>query len=230
MKKQHTFLRGSAVIVVGVVSFFTLTASRSAVAQVGGWVPSTVSNSGEKLSNEGQKSATLPDLTDFASLQKVFHQEEGSVRLVALLSASCPYCIKGYRYMRKILDEVSDERLRMYVVWEPMLSGDTKALSYEMSKKVIDPRMVYQAWDGERITGKTWTRVMLDGDERWFANGPAWDVYFLYSADAKWGKSQPSVPTYWQHQGAGSRELMLNYKKLKAKIEELLVRRDDKAN
>ncbi len=101
-------------------------------------MPSTVSNSSEKLSNEGQKSATLPDLTDFASLRKVFHQEEGSVRLVALLSASCPYCIKGYRYMRKILDEVSDERLRMYVVWEPMLSGDTKALSYELIDLWID--------------------------------------------------------------------------------------------
>jgi len=38
----------------------------------------------------------------------------------------------------------------------------------------------------------------------------------------KWDEDKPSVPGYWQHQGAGTAELMLNYSKLKSKIEEFL--------
>lgn len=166
------------------------------------------------------------DLTSFADLGEAFNQDRGSVRLVALLSASCGYCIKGYRYMRKLLDEIPDERLKMYVVWEPMLSGDTRKLSEKMARKAEDPRMVYQAWDEARITGEAWTRVMLDGDDRWSATGPAWDVYYLYGADVEWTEDAPSVPDYWQHQGAGSSELVLNYNVLKAEIESFLAQAD----
>ena len=45
------------------------------------------------------------DLEKFGDLSAAFNEQEGDVRLVALLSASCGYCIKGYRYMRKLLEE-----------------------------------------------------------------------------------------------------------------------------
>ncbi len=157
----------------------------------------------------------IPELTDFAALQEIFNQDTGHVRMVALLSPSCGYCIKGYRYMRKILDEVQDERLKMYVVWEPMLSGDSKRLAERMSRKAKDPRMVYQAWDNERVTGKTW-QASMD------LPGIAWDVYFLYGPDTEWGEDGPSQPEYWQHQGAGGQENWLDYDKLKAKVEDML--------
>ncbi len=157
----------------------------------------------------------IPELTDFAALQEIFNQDTGHVRMVALLSPSCGYCIKGYRYMRKILDEVQDERLKMYVVWEPMLSGDSKQLAERMSRKAKDPRMVYQAWDNERVTGKTW-QASMD------LPGVAWDVYFLYGPDTEWDAEGPSQPDYWQHQGQGGQENWLDYDSLKAKVEETL--------
>lgn len=157
----------------------------------------------------------ISELSDFASLQEIFNQDAGHVRLVALLSPSCGYCIKGYRYLRKILDEVPDERLKMYVVWEPMLSGDSKELAARMSRKARDPRMVYQAWDNERVTGKTWQASME-------LQGIAWDVYFLYRPETEWSEDGPSQPDYWQHQGAGGRENWLDYDTLKAKVEEML--------
>ncbi|MCH6574133.1 MAG: hypothetical protein IH795_02850 [Bacteroidetes bacterium] len=164
----------------------------------------------------------IPEVTDFSSLQKAFQQGNGSVRLVALLSPSCSYCIKGYRYMIKLLEEIVDERLKMYIIWEPMLSGDSKELADKVSKEVNDPRMVFQAWDENLVNGKLWTSVMKKADNRWLANGPAWDVYFLYRANEKWDEDKPTKPGYWQHQGAGTAELMLNYSKLKSKIEEFL--------
>ena len=128
----------------------------------------------------------IKEITDFSSLQKAFQQGNGSVRLVALLSPSCPYCIKGYRYMIKLLEEIVDERLKMYIIWEPMLSGDSKELADKVSKEVNDPRMVFQAWDENLVNAKLWTSFMKKADNRWFANGPARDVYFLYRANEKW--------------------------------------------
>ncbi len=192
-------------IIIGLfVLFFVLAASS----------PGLATNDGEK-NNTVTLNDDIPELTDFASLQEVFNQDTGHVRMVALLSPSCGYCIKGYRYMRKILDEVQDERLKMYVVWEPMLSGDSKKLAARMSRKAKDPRMVYQAWDNERVTGKTW-QASMD------LPGIAWDVYFLYGPDTEWGDNGPSQPDYWQHQGAGGQENWLDYEKLKAKVEEML--------
>ena len=170
---------------------------------------------GGQTGNQQAPEADSPEITDFASLQEIFNQDAGYVRLVALLSPSCGYCIKGYRYMRKILEEVPDERLKMYVVWEPMLSGDTKQLAERMSRRATDPRMVYQAWDNERITGRAW-QASMD------LQGIAWDVYFLYASDIEWDEDGPSQPDYWQHQGAGGQDNWLNYDNLKANVEGML--------
>ncbi len=157
----------------------------------------------------------IQELTNFNSLKAAFNRDKGNVRLVALLSPTCGYCIKGYRYMRKILDEVSDSRLKMYVVWEPMLSGDSKDLAYQMSKKEDDPRMTYHSWDGEQLSGKLYqTKMNL--------RGVAWDVYFLYDTDTVWDDQGPSVPIYWQHQGAGAKENWLDYDQLLSKVKALL--------
>jgi len=160
------------------------------------------------------------DLDAFSDLSLAFNQEQGSVRLVALLSASCGYCIKGYRYMRHLLEEIPDPRLKMLVVWEPMLSGDTRELSLKMAKKAQDPRLVYQSWDSERVTGFAFTEVMSKNDSKWRAGGsPAWDVYFVYEGDVTWSADAPKPPSYWQHQGSGPPETVLNYGRLKAEVE-----------
>ena len=165
------------------------------------------------------------DLQEFEHLSNAFNEHEGDVRLVALLSASCGYCIKGYRYMRKLLEEIPDPRLKMLVAWEPMLSGDTRELSLKMAKKAEDPRMVYQSWDGEQVTGNTFTAVLSAENDGWQAgDSPAWDVYLLYEGDATWAADRPSAPSYWQHQGAGPMETALNYANLKAEIEARLAK------
>lgn len=161
--------------------------------------------------------AELVDLQDFASFRAVFEEHRGDVRLVALLSPTCGYCIKGYRYMRRLLEEISDPRLKMIVVWESMLSGDSRDIAVRQTRRGTDPRILYQAWDPENLTGEVWAGVMNIGS-------PAWDVYFLYGPDATWSPDAPTTPAYWQHQGAGGRENWLNYDELKAQIEQLLQR------
>lgn len=164
-------------------------------------------------------SATF-DLDDLDRLRDAFNREKGNVRLVTLLSPSCGYCIKGYRYVRKILEEVPNPKLKVYVVWEPMLSGDSRDLAERMSRKTDDPRVIHQSWDRGQISGKAW-QELLD------LKGIAWDVYFLYGPDAEWGEDGPTRPDYWEHQGQSSRDNWLSYETLKAKVEGLLSRAGD---
>lgn len=159
----------------------------------------------------------LPELEGFEPLAEAFEAEAGQVRFVALLSPSCPYCMQGYRYMLRLMEEIEDPGLRIYIVWEPMLSGDSKRLAARQSRRADDPRVVYQAWDEERVSGRAWRDVLA-------MDGIAWDVYFLYGADAAWPADRPGRPAYWQHQlpelqGAADH---LDYERLKAEIERLL--------
>jgi hypothetical protein len=119
--------------------------------------------------------------------------------------------------VRKLLEDVSDPRFKVYIVWEPMLSGDTRSLAERMSQKATDPRIVHQSWDEGQLSGKAWQEVMG-------LRAVAWDVYFLYGPEAEWSGDAPTRPHYWQHQGAGSRQNWLNFETLKAKVEELLSR------
>lgn len=156
------------------------------------------------------------DLTSFESLKEAFNRDEGKVRIVTLLSPSCSYCIKGYRYMRKILDEVDDEDLRMYVVWLPMLSGDSRPLAERMSRKATDARVIYQAWDEARIAGKAY-RDEMDME------GVAWDVYYLYGPSATSVGSGPARPAYWEHQLSElPRDRYLSYDTFKAEVVKML--------
>jgi len=159
----------------------------------------------------------LSDLDTFEPLAEAFEADAGQVRFVTLLSPSCPYCMKGYRYMLRLMEEIPDERLRVYIVWEPMLSGDSKRLAERQASRAEDSRVVYQAWDEERVSGHAWAEVLE-------MEGVAWDVYFLYGPNSQWRTGRPGEPAYWQHQlpELQGRADRLDYDRLKAEIEALL--------
>jgi len=96
--------------------------------------------------------------------------------------------------MQQILKAIPDERLRAYIVWLPMFPGDSRAWAQTRSGEFSDKRLSYY-WDGERLTGKEWQRVLG-------LKPLAWDVYFLYGATSQWDK-EPGVPDFWMHQLSG---------------------------
>lgn len=70
--------------------------------------------------------------------------------------------------------------MRIYVIWLPMLGGDTRS---EVDEGLLaDPR-VRQFWDGERVTGRWFAEANL-GDLGYA--GIVWDAYFLFGPDAFW--------------------------------------------
>ena len=97
--------------------------------------------------------------------------------------------------MEKILKEVLDDRVRVYVIWDPIFGGKFDQESHNLANRFPDKRVTYFK-DPESLSGLLWKGV-LDIERE-----IAWDVYMLYSAEAEW-KTDPPRPDYWMHQLRG---------------------------
>jgi hypothetical protein len=94
--------------------------------------------------------------------------------------------------MQTILKNIPDEGLKAYIIWLPVLPTDNRNWAVKRMKELSDHR-VRHFWDGDRLLGKIWLRVL--GFE-----GPlSWDTYFLYDHKVHWA-DQPTVPSFWMHQ------------------------------
>lgn len=159
-------------------------------------------------------SAEMTDLTNWDQLKEVFQRDRGTVRLVALLSPICPACRSGFTDMQKVLKAIPDDRLKVYIVWLPMFPGDSRKWAQTRSDEFSDKRVRYY-WDGEKLSGKGWQKVL--GTKR-----EAWDVYLLYGAESQWDK-EPTTPDFWMHQlGGGTQAPTLDEETFEAKAKELL--------
>ncbi len=96
--------------------------------------------------------------------------------------------------MQKVLEQVSDEAVRAYIIWLPMLPTDNRDQAEQRTSEFSDPRISYY-WDGDRLTGALFQRV-LDIPR------VAWDVYLIYDEDAQWSEDSP-IPHFWMHQLRG---------------------------
>jgi hypothetical protein len=93
-----------------------------------------------------------------------------------------------------VFRKISDPQIRAYVVWEPILRSDgVEALPDATSIISSDSRAV-QYWDPAAEVGKRFSRS-LDLPLK----TPAWDIYLLYSPEARWD-SEPPQPAFWMHQ------------------------------
>jgi len=118
-------------------------------------------------------------------LKARFNKDVSSVRLLAILSASCPLCKSGLGVIqRTVLDEIKDPKLQVYVVWEPVLTNDKEESAAAASRFASDPRVV-QYWGGDRFTGRAFAKILGTGAT------PAWDVYFVFPAGVRWEGPAP---------------------------------------
>jgi hypothetical protein len=116
--------------------------------------------------------------------------------------------------MQKVLKRVSDDQLRAYIVWLPMFPGDSKNWAKTRSGEFTDQRLTYY-WDDNRLTGQQWQKVLGISET-------AWDVYFLYGANARWDK-EPPAPDFWMHQLQGTINApRLNQPAFEAKLKQLV--------
>ena len=71
--------------------------------------------------------------------------------------------------------------VRVYVVWLPMLSTDSRG---EWRASVL-PRAAAQFWDGNRVVGRFLAEQDLGGLG---SAGVVWDAWFAFSPQATWNE------------------------------------------
>jgi hypothetical protein len=117
--------------------------------------------------------------------------------------------------VERILREVSDDRVRVYVIWDPIFGGKFDQESQNLANRSPDKRVTYFK-DPNSLSGQLWKGV-LDIERE-----IAWDVYMLYSASAEW-KTEPPQPDYWMHQLWGvTKAPHFDEAKFKARLKEMV--------
>jgi hypothetical protein len=125
-------------------------------------------------------------------------------------------CLNGAREVQKgILEKIQSDKLRVLVVWTPVLPWDNRDKALAAMKLIPDERAAH-FWDQAHRLGKEYGKVLkLPNGSRF-----AWDVYLVFDAPAPW-KETPPAPIDWMHQlGQDSRRLDID--KLRQKIGRLL--------
>src|SRR5262245_54291545 len=125
-------------------------------------------------------------------------------------------CLSGAREVQKtVLQKIHSDKLRVLVVWTPVLPWDNRDKALAAAKLIPDKRSTH-LWDKARRLGKGYGKVLkLPG-----GGTLAWDVYMVFDAKALWKETSPAPPD-WMHQlGQDSRRLDAD--KLRQEIDRLL--------
>ncbi len=130
-------------------------------------------------------------------------------------------CRKGHGVVRGIFQATASDDLRGFIVWIPMLPGDSVEAAVERSAGFQDRRVV-QGWDQERRLGGVFANTL--GLTR-----TAWDVYLVYPPDVTWAGDEPPAPAFWMHQlsaaWGANEELFLDPDALSAAVGDTLGQR-----
>jgi hypothetical protein len=154
-----------------------------------------------------------------AELAAAFDADRERVRLVLMLSPTCGVCLSSARIVQRyVLDAVADERLAAYVVWGPMLGEEERADAERATVFLADERSRH-FWTPRHDLAEALGRVLgLPAGE------PAWDVYLVYPAGARWppGAPPPAPATVMHIERSLPAECGLNGEALRRAVEAAL--------
>jgi hypothetical protein len=138
--------------------------------------------------------AEVRPLSGPEELRDLFNFDNGSPRLVLLLSPTCELCRVGARLTeRYVLQTVSDPRLRIYTIWLPISDDDTRVTAARAAGDLYDSR-VRHFWTADRSIAQTFAKTLG------IKQGPAWDVFLVYGPEASWqDPAVPPAPRYYMH-------------------------------
>jgi hypothetical protein len=92
--------------------------------------------------------------------------------------------LQGASAFQELLDEQREGKIRVFVIWEPVLPTDLAAPSTMTLKRIADLR-ASQYWDKEHLVSKSMGE----------ADGVIWDYVAVYEQGKIWDKTPPE-PSY----------------------------------
>lgn len=142
-----------------------------------------------------QSATRVPYVTLDARLTRLrndFNANADKVRLVYIVGATCPSCLRGMDDIGKALaPERNNPNLRTYVIYVPALGAKANDIAPTVS--LIPGQYVTRYWDPAGAAGKLFDKTLRTG-------GFAWDVWMIYGAGDRWESAQPPAPDFWMDQ------------------------------
>ena len=136
----------------------------------------------------------LQVLGDVDELWAAFSEDDGSARLVLLLSPESGAARARSLWVQwQVLDPNPEIDLKVYVVWHSMSSGGP--YTWPIVGLTPDERIT-EYWDKDQLAGRSFAADLgsnaRDPQSR-YNDLVAYDVYYLFGPDARWGEEPPDL-------------------------------------
>jgi hypothetical protein len=87
---------------------------------------------------------------------------------------------------------------RLYIVWLPVLEGDTPEVAAQVQARLPTDHRLRHFWDQGLELSQAFHQVLQLG-RRPKPHRIAWDIFLLYEAGSIWTE-EPPMPEFWMHQ------------------------------
>jgi copper chaperone CopZ len=140
-----------------------------------------------------EENKNLKIMSNIVEIQKVFNQQTGKTKFVAILSPTCGWCLQGAESVQKtVIEKVKDKDISVIIIWTNMLKSDDQSSAYKAASLFNDPNIV-QFFDAENKFGDVVAQTLNPQGKK------AWDIYMFFDKDTQWNKDLPR-PFDYAHQ------------------------------
>jgi pimeloyl-ACP methyl ester carboxylesterase len=156
---------------------------------------------------------------DGAQLKAAFNQDQGKVRVLMMLSPTCPVCLMHARVVyRDLLQQLPGEGFRIYAVWGPMLGEEKQADAQAATVNLPDPRVLH-FWIGDDSLAKSFVPRL-----GWshLNNVLAWNTFMVFKPAQAWGAELPPPDYLMYVEKPLPAERLFNGEKLAEQVRGLL--------
>lgn len=136
--------------------------------------------------------APPPQTSVLEQLKDRFNRDQGALRLIVLVSPTCPACTSGAGWIQEyVMMRNPKLNLRVYAVWYEMYPGDSRR-DFPRARKLRPDRRVIHYWDQPKDVGR-WFQQAIPSS---YKGEIQWDAFYLYGADSVWN-DQPTALLTW---------------------------------
>ena len=121
-----------------------------------------------------------------------FNAASDRTRLVLVFSPTCSHCLQGASEVAQILSQFPNERIKVLVLWSPLLGRDSSFAAQDATAYLTDPRAQH-FWDLWTFGVNHYTQKFKYPEDR-----QAWDIFVLYGSGPDWRSSGAAPePSFW---------------------------------
>jgi hypothetical protein len=144
-------------------------------------------------------------------LKTRFNGDRGALRLVVLVSPTCPQCISGASWIQEYaLKRNPALDVKVYAIWYEMYPGDSPD-DFAAARELMPDRRVAHFWDPGKDVGR-WFYGFVPSNVK---GDIEWDAFYLFDRTSVWDDKPTALLT-------SGRTILEDRRNLTSKIAELV--------